>query len=148
MGRGEGNGNRLQYSCLGNPMDREPDGLQSMGSQSWTWLSDWHFYFQWIQMTKCWPMRWSINCWTCWEEFPESLLKEEQAAKDNSLALFPLFCFFHGIWCDGCSSSVHFRPWGDLNYGRACRQGSGLLCCLELPSKLALPHGDFFYRRK
>ena len=30
---GEGNGNSLQYSCLGNPMDREPGGLQSMGSQ-------------------------------------------------------------------------------------------------------------------
>ena len=28
----EGNGNPLQYSCLGNPMDRteEPGGLQSM----------------------------------------------------------------------------------------------------------------------
>ena len=30
---GEGNGNPLQYSCLENPMDRGPGGLQSMGSQ-------------------------------------------------------------------------------------------------------------------
>ena len=31
---GEGNGNSLQSSCLGNPVDREePGGLQSMGSQ-------------------------------------------------------------------------------------------------------------------
>ena len=31
---GKGNGNPLQYSCLGNPMDREePGGLQSMRSQ-------------------------------------------------------------------------------------------------------------------
>ena len=32
MGRssGEGNGNPLQYSCLENPMDRGPGGLQSM----------------------------------------------------------------------------------------------------------------------
>ena len=31
---GEENGNPLQYSCLGNPMDRGlPGGLQSMGSQ-------------------------------------------------------------------------------------------------------------------
>ena len=40
---GKGNGNPLQYSCLGNPMDcsppgssgggEEPGGLQSMGSQ-------------------------------------------------------------------------------------------------------------------
>ena len=28
----EGNGNPLQYSCLGNPMDKESGGLQSMGS--------------------------------------------------------------------------------------------------------------------
>ena len=32
-----------QYSCLGIPMDREPGGLQSMGSQSQTQLSDFHF---------------------------------------------------------------------------------------------------------
>ena len=29
----EGNGNPLQYSCLGNPMVREPGGLQSLGFQ-------------------------------------------------------------------------------------------------------------------
>ena len=29
---GEGNGTPLQYSCLENPRDREPDGLPSMGS--------------------------------------------------------------------------------------------------------------------
>ena len=28
---GEGNGNPLQYSCLGNPMGREACGLQSVG---------------------------------------------------------------------------------------------------------------------
>ena len=31
--RGEGNGNPLHYSCLGNPMDEEPGRLQSMGSR-------------------------------------------------------------------------------------------------------------------
>ena len=30
---GEGNGNPLQYSCLGNPWTEEPGGQQSMGSQ-------------------------------------------------------------------------------------------------------------------
>ena len=30
---GGGNGNPVQYSCLGNPIDRRPAGLQSMGSQ-------------------------------------------------------------------------------------------------------------------
>ena len=29
---GEGNGNALQYSCLGNPWTEEPGGLQSPGS--------------------------------------------------------------------------------------------------------------------
>ena len=31
---GEGNGTSLQYSCLENPMDKEPGRLQSMGSLS------------------------------------------------------------------------------------------------------------------
>ena len=30
---GVGNGNPLQYSCLGNPIDKEPGGLQSTGLQ-------------------------------------------------------------------------------------------------------------------
>ena len=30
---GEGNGHPLQYSCLGDPMDRGPGGLQSIESQ-------------------------------------------------------------------------------------------------------------------
>ena len=29
-----GNGNPLQYSCLGNPWTEKPGGLQSTGSQS------------------------------------------------------------------------------------------------------------------
>ena len=28
---GEGNGNLFHYACLGNPMEGEPGGLQSMG---------------------------------------------------------------------------------------------------------------------
>ena len=39
---GKGNSNPLQYSCLGNPMDREAWQSTVMGSQkSWTRLSDW-----------------------------------------------------------------------------------------------------------
>ena len=37
---GEGSGNPLQCSCLENPRTEEPGGLQSMGSQSRTRLSD------------------------------------------------------------------------------------------------------------
>ena len=32
---GEGNGNALQWSCLENPRDGEPDRLPSMGSHRW-----------------------------------------------------------------------------------------------------------------
>ena len=38
---GEGNGNPLQYSCLGNPMDREAWQTTVHGvTKSWTRLSD------------------------------------------------------------------------------------------------------------
>ena len=40
---GEGNGNPLQYSCLGIPWTEEPGGLQSMGmkkSRSREWLNE------------------------------------------------------------------------------------------------------------
>ena len=37
---GEGDSNPLQYSCLENRWTEEPGGLRSMGSQSWTRLSD------------------------------------------------------------------------------------------------------------
>ena len=38
---GEGNGNLLQYSCLGNPMDRGAWQATVLGvAKSWTQLSD------------------------------------------------------------------------------------------------------------
>ena len=42
---GEGNGNPLQYSCLENPTDKEPGGLQSTGSQrvGHDWATSLHF---------------------------------------------------------------------------------------------------------
>ena len=42
---GEGNGNPLQFSCLENPWT-DPGGLQSIGSQSQTWL-------KWLGMHAC-----------------------------------------------------------------------------------------------
>ena len=42
---GEGNGNPLQYSCLGNPMDRESRQATVPGvAKSQTQLSDFHFH--------------------------------------------------------------------------------------------------------
>ena len=42
---GEANGSPLQYSCLENPMDEEPGGLQSTGSQRicHMWVTHFHF---------------------------------------------------------------------------------------------------------
>ena len=37
---GEGDGNPLQYSYQGNPMDREDFWATVHGSKSWTWLSN------------------------------------------------------------------------------------------------------------
>ena len=48
----EGNGNTLQYSCLENPMMEEPGRLQSMGSRSWTRLSDFTFTFHFHALEK------------------------------------------------------------------------------------------------
>ena len=52
---GEGNGNRLQYSCLENPMDREPGRLQSMG-----WKRVGH---DWATFTHTFPSQaWYKKC--------------------------------------------------------------------------------------
>jgi len=37
---GKENGNPLQYSCLGNPTEKEPSRLQCMKNKSQTQLSD------------------------------------------------------------------------------------------------------------
>ena len=64
---GEGNGNPLQYSCLENPMDREAWQAPIHGvAKSQTWLSDFTFTFNQIQMweldhKEAWaPENWSF----------------------------------------------------------------------------------------
>ena len=47
---GEGNGNPLQYSCLENPMDEEPGGLQSIGLQKVG--HDWETLFTYLYARK------------------------------------------------------------------------------------------------
>ena len=42
---GEGNGNPLQYSCLENPMDGEPGGLQSTGHKESNTTQRLHFHY-------------------------------------------------------------------------------------------------------
>ena len=59
---GEGNGNPHQYSCLKNSMDRGVCGLQSMGSQSQTWLNTCMCVYTHTHththIVKLWPMSW------------------------------------------------------------------------------------------
>ena len=38
---GGGNGNRLQYSCLGNPLNRGTWHIVHGVTKNWTWLSTW-----------------------------------------------------------------------------------------------------------
>ena len=55
---GEGNGNPLQYSCLGNPMDRETcwatvHGVaKSWTLSNWTCTHTWHYNTWWIVLTS------------------------------------------------------------------------------------------------
>ena len=48
---GEGNGNPLQYSCLGNPMDRRAWwAIVHEVTKSKTWLSNWAHIYLWINV--------------------------------------------------------------------------------------------------
>ena len=84
---GEGSGSPLQYSCLGNPMEEEPDGLESMGSKrSQTQLGNWtrqqrkRIAFSACQAKEdgqillmsqprglCWVLH-SGSGWGCWQD--------------------------------------------------------------------------------
>ena len=60
---GEGNGHPLQYSCLENPLIEESGRIQSMGSQSQTWLSAFTFFtYQMFILTEIWKER---KRWAC-----------------------------------------------------------------------------------
>ena len=76
---GEGNGNPLQYSCLGNPMDRGAGKLQSVGSQrvEHNWATNKHAHthkHSVLSMFKVGkPMLWyrfiSLNAFSAYEGF-------------------------------------------------------------------------------
>ena len=60
----EGNGIPLQYSCLENPMDREPGGLQSIGvTKSRARLSDFPFTFHFHALEKVVATHSSVLAW-------------------------------------------------------------------------------------
>ena len=88
---GGGHSNPLQYSCLENPMDRGPGGLQSMGSQSWTRLRDFTFSlsFSFMDLTFQVPMQYcSLQHWT--------LLPYPSHPQLG--AVFALALFLHSFW--------------------------------------------------
>ena len=62
--RGEGNGNRLQYSCLENPMDGGAWRAAVHGvTKSWTWLSDFTFTFHFHALEKAMATHSSVLAW-------------------------------------------------------------------------------------
>ena len=67
---GVGNGNPLQYSCLGNPMDRGAWWATVHGSkESWTWLSNLAQNFTYIHtqtQTHTYPRRLHTSDIFCW----------------------------------------------------------------------------------
>ena len=61
---GEGNGNPLQYSCQGNPMDRGAWWATVQGvTKSWIRMNDWHFFH--FHMKYISMLIWK-SCWNMW----------------------------------------------------------------------------------
>ena len=61
---GEGTGNPLQYSCLENPMDKEPGRLQSVGfAKSRARLSNFTFTFHFHALGKELATHSSVLAW-------------------------------------------------------------------------------------
>ena len=61
---GEGNGTRLQYSCLENPMDRRAWWAAVHGvTKSWTRLSDFTFTFHFHALEKEMATHSSVLAW-------------------------------------------------------------------------------------
>ena len=72
---GEGNGTPLQYSCLGNPMDRGAWWAAVHGvAKSWTRLSDFTFTFHLHALEKAMATHSSVLAWRIpWMEEPGGL---------------------------------------------------------------------------
>ena len=72
---GEGNGTPLQYSCLGNPMDRGAGQAAVPGvTMSWTRLSDFTFTFHFHALEKAMATHSSTLAWEIpWTEEPGGL---------------------------------------------------------------------------
>ena len=79
---GKGNGNLLQYSCLGNPMDREAWQPTVHGvAKSWTQLSD--FYIDPIALRKVVANIQNISLHWLFSLFTERYHKKELSSGRN-----------------------------------------------------------------
>ena len=97
---GEGNGNLLQYSCLGNPMDGRAWGLQSMGPQG--------VGHDLVTSLSLSVMNISIFHWRL------------SVHKRESLKTFYLFIYFHWrlITLQYCGGFFHTLTW--ISHGYTC----------------------------
>ena len=88
---GKGNGNPLQYSCLGNPMDRDTRRATAQGvTKSWTGLSmrvHMHVFLNRIQRR---PLKREVKgVWECGQQFAVLFLPWflRMLSKNNSYVL-------------------------------------------------------------
>ena len=129
---GEGNGNPLKYSCLGNPRTEEPDGLQSMVSQKGqTWFNEKQQYTtitprdQYFIVKKLWNAVSDINSEKLYVLKPSSLLSPNPPPGPQFIWVtcgwlgtrlpcpWALFQVSVGIWkCWGMGGLIEWWGWG------------------------------------
>ena len=136
---GEGNGKSLQYSCLGNPMDRGAWWATVLGvAKSWAWLSDWKTVTKYVhESTPFWPpnsisVRFPfINFHTTSFTFiaNHGLTKFSKLSVESSQLLGLCICIS--------------SPWSLLIFPNSCHPGivppkksKVLRLCLDLPKKV------------
>ena len=117
---GEGNGNPLQYSCLENPMEEEPGGLQSMGSRrvghDWTTslslFSGWQFLLNSIKHWVIFPTQaWNPGLLHCREILYLLSHQEAQSSGDKLIfkeqrsLIFLSSCYFPNV----SHRNLHFK---------------------------------------
>ena len=104
---GEGNGNPLQYSCLENPMDRGPGGLQSMRSlrvrHDWTTSLSLFTFLHWRR--KCNPLQCSClenprdgrAWWAAIYGVAQSQTQLKRLSSSSSILLISVILLFNSV---------------------------------------------------
>ena len=112
-----GNGNSLQYSCLGNPMDRgeEPGKLWSMGSQrvGQDWATN---TFTFISRGRGYLGDVGSGHFGCHNDRLLSCLMKKCLTLSAKVIPFQKHC-----WGLGCLFSLLLTPWGGQDWGEVAR---------------------------